>query len=128
MNKSLAQKAADIIEKKYYLFFGSADIATELGVSKYHLIHIFGRHYGCTPGEYLKQIKIKNAAVMLKCSDYSIETVALLSGFASSGYFGKVFRKEMCQSPTEYRFINKNIPITDEEEMLMQQIEMMIHL
>jgi two-component system response regulator YesN len=52
---------------------------------------------------YLNTIKIKEACKLIKSGCTNMTQVAIQSGFNSSSYFCKVFKKEKGISPTEFR-------------------------
>jgi len=56
-----------------------------------------------TPSEYIKQVRIRNAAHLLKESDLPLTRVAHECGFVDSSYFGRIFRRTMGFTPSEYR-------------------------
>ena len=58
---------------------------------------------GMTPSEYIVQVRVRNAAHLLKESDFSLTRIALECGFAESSYFGRIFRRTMGITPSEYR-------------------------
>lgn len=52
----------------------------------------FKKHYGTTPYEYLKELRLNQALFLLKNSDYSITEIAAKVGYHTSGYFAKLFK------------------------------------
>ena len=56
-----------------------------------------------TPSENIKQVRIRNAAHLLKESDLPLTRVAHECGFVDSSYFGRIFRRTMGITPSEYR-------------------------
>lgn len=78
-------------------------IAEHFFISKYHLCRYFRKNLGIPLMTYLNTIKIREACAMIKSGCTNMTQVAMLSGFNSSSYFCKVFKKEKGVSPTEYR-------------------------
>lgn len=72
-------------------------------LSKYHLAREFKRIFGTTIGEYLLKQRISHAKSLLRFSDLSMEEIAVRCGFADSGYFIKVFKKQEKTTPAKYR-------------------------
>ena len=56
-----------------------------------------------TPSEYIIQIRLRNATHLLKESDFSLTQIAMECGFSDSSYFGRIFRRTMGMSPSQYR-------------------------
>ena len=63
----------------------------------------FKKEIGITPIEYLIEIRIKRAKVMLKRRDISITDIAMRCGFNSGAHFATCFRKHLGITPAEYR-------------------------
>ncbi|MFA9388530.1 MAG: two-component regulator propeller domain-containing protein [Prolixibacteraceae bacterium] len=58
---------------------------------------------GYAPNEYLRMVKMKEAARMIKSSDKSMGEISAAVGFSDSNYFGKTFKKHFGFSPSEYK-------------------------
>lgn len=58
---------------------------------------------GCTPLEFIRNIKLKYACALLKKKTTSISEVAYATGFSSPKYFTKCFKEEFGMTPTEYQ-------------------------
>ncbi|MEK6793564.1 MAG: helix-turn-helix domain-containing protein [Spirochaetota bacterium] len=65
--------------------------------------HRFSRETGMAPKEYLLRERIRAAAEILRAGENDITTAAFKSGFASSQYFARIFKRYTGQSPSEYR-------------------------
>jgi AraC-like DNA-binding protein len=83
---------------------GLEEMAEAAKLSKHHFCQAFTKRLGYSPREYLLRRRTEQAALLLKRSALSVQTIALQSGFSDAGYFSKVFRKRMGVSPLEYRF------------------------
>ena len=79
----------------------------ELGISRNHLISLFRKQYQATPVEYCNKLRIEKAAQLIKESDGTILSIALLCGFGSLSTFYQFFKKHIGLTPQEYRKINK---------------------
>ena len=56
-----------------------------------------------SPKTYLKEIRIREACVLLQMTNFPVSEVADKTGFADSLYFSKVFRLMVGKTPTEFR-------------------------
>lgn len=63
----------------------------------------FKKETGITPIEYLIDVRIKMAKLMLKRMDIPITEVALNCGFGNTSHFSSCFIKKVKVSPREYR-------------------------
>jgi len=57
---------------------------------------------GLAPVEYVRSIKLQKAAVLIEKSQYTIREIAFMTGFATPGYFSKLFKAKYDLSPSEY--------------------------
>ena len=80
-----------------------ADIATAAGVCERECFRCFRQELGTTPLATLTDFRLRRAAELLRETDRSVSDIAAACGFATSSYFGKVFRRRMNLSPLAYR-------------------------
>jgi AraC-like DNA-binding protein len=80
-----------------------ADIAAHLGMSAYHLSHIFSRESGFSLSSYLTRSRMEKAQAMLADPRVRVSEVAYAVGFSDANYFAKSFRRHAGCSPSEYR-------------------------
>lgn len=80
------------------------DTLAEVGhINKYYLAHTFKKNMGISPIEYLNQIRIREAKILLDTTDYNIAEIAHISGFSSQSFFAQAFKRTTNQTPTSYR-------------------------
>ncbi|GEC72769.1 Signal transduction histidine kinase [Flavobacterium flevense] len=77
-------------------------LASEIGMSRANLYRKLQAIINDTPVNFIKTIRLKRAAQLLKKSDLYISEIAYMTGFNNQKYFGKCFHKEYGMSPTEY--------------------------
>lgn len=58
---------------------------------------------GITPNEYLKDIRLRKAAEMLKDDDFNVSEVCYRVGIGNPQYFATTFKKKFGISPKEYQ-------------------------
>lgn len=72
-------------------------------MNKYYMVHIFKKHKGIPPINYLIERRIAEAKYLLETTNYPVAKVAQAIGFSSQSYFSQVFRKELGMTPLQYR-------------------------
>jgi AraC family transcriptional regulator len=68
-----------------------------------HLARAFRRHYGCTPGDYVRKLRVESACRRLATSDAPLIEVALSAGFSDQSHFRRAFRRQVRMMPGEFR-------------------------
>lgn len=86
----------------------SRNITLKEIAEKYHLNYHFLSHFikdkiGMSFQEYLNKIRLDRAENMLANSNSNISDIAISTGFSSTSYFNKLFKKKYKCSPSEYR-------------------------
>jgi len=79
-----------------------ADIADEVGVSRYHLIRMFHSEAGTTPHAYLIGRRIEAAKCRLRQGEAPVR-VAATTGFADQAHLTRVFKARVGVTPGAYR-------------------------
>ena len=57
---------------------------------------------GMTPVEYIKSIRMKKAAMLLKQQKFTVAEVMYMVGFSNHSYFSKCFQAEFGVTPKQY--------------------------
>jgi signal transduction histidine kinase/DNA-binding response OmpR family regulator len=83
--------------------FSVKSLANELGVSNSMLYRKIRSLVGLAPNEFIRNIRLKRAAQMLKNKSFTISEVAFNCGFNDLGYFGVCFKKRFGKTPTIYQ-------------------------
>lgn len=78
-------------------------IATRCAMSRRTFTRQFKSAYGCTFGEWLLNHRLVFTQHLLESTDYSIATIAELSGIGAESHFRKYFKKCFNVSPSEWR-------------------------
>nr|MBQ8253129.1 helix-turn-helix transcriptional regulator [Lachnospiraceae bacterium] len=79
------------------------DIAQSVHISKSECCRCFKRCLKITPFEYLIKYRIYSSVRLLINNDDSVSDIAAMTGFNSSSYFNKMFKKYIGTTPSEFR-------------------------
>ncbi|MGD0031199.1 AraC family transcriptional regulator [Paenibacillus illinoisensis] len=79
------------------------DLAEQTGFSPVYLRRSFAARYGCSPKEYLDQLRNEHAIRRLRFTGETITDIARACGYSDVYQFSKTFKKRNGFSPTEYR-------------------------
>ncbi len=79
------------------------ELAKEAGISRFHFGRLFKRKVGLAPHEYLVQLRLERAAVILRSTDLDVASVAHQCGYPHPGRFAQAFRRAYSLSPSAYR-------------------------
>lgn len=104
----LTEKVANYINTTFSEDKSVKEIADTFAINPSHLMRQFKKDYGVTITQYRNTKRISEAKELLFYSDLSITDIGFITGFNSSQYFSKVFRKEVTMSPYKYRKNNNN--------------------
>ena len=58
---------------------------------------------GLAPIEFIRELRIKRAAQLLKSGEYNVSQVTYMVGMSDSRYFSKCFKKVYGMTPSEYK-------------------------
>lgn len=83
--------------------FSVSELAKKAMLSDRHFSRIFTRTYKISPIQYIHQLRLEKAALLLKNSDAPITEIAYLCGFNDSNYFTKHFKQHFGLTPSAYR-------------------------
>ena len=78
-------------------------LARALGVSRFHLSHVFSEKIGQGFSAYLASIRIDCACALLAGTNRSVTEIAAESGFESQRSFFRAFGARCCMTPLAYR-------------------------
>jgi len=81
----------------------AADVARVAGFAPKYFSRLFREHEGTTFEKHLRGLRVERAQFLLASSALDVERVARLSGFGSSQYFCRVFRRATGLTPLGYR-------------------------
>lgn len=102
-NQERIQTMLSFIHQNYRDKISLEEIAASAAVSTRECIRCFQATIKKPPIEYLMDYRIDMAGKLLKKTDLSVTEITYQTGFSSSSYFGKIFRKKTGMTPAKYR-------------------------
>lgn len=92
----------DFLQQNYMKAIQVKDLAKRCSMSLSTFERKFKRHFGNTPSQYIKRLRIEKACEMLR-QGQSIQEAAFETGFCDQSYFTKEFRLVMGITPRQYK-------------------------
>jgi CheY-like chemotaxis protein/anti-sigma regulatory factor (Ser/Thr protein kinase) len=89
------------------------ELGREIGLSRSSLYKKIKSMTGYVPNEFIRVIRLKNAAKLLTAKNYNISEIGYMVGFSSHSYFSKCFYQQFKLTPTEFSEQNKQQPIIE---------------
>jgi signal transduction histidine kinase/DNA-binding response OmpR family regulator/ligand-binding sensor domain-containing protein len=104
LDEELVKKALATVEHNLdNASYSVNELAAELALSRRQLLRKFQSIIGLSPGEFIRSVRLKRAAQLLKNTQYNISEIAEKVGFSSIKYFNQNFKEEFGVAPTQYR-------------------------
>ena len=79
------------------------DIAGAANVHAASVVRAFRAHMSCSPGEYVRRVRIESAKGELTSTDRPVGDIALDAGFYDQSHFTNAFRRATGMTPREWR-------------------------
>ena len=77
-------------------------LANEVGYSSKYMSHFISKELKTTFSDYVKNLRMKRAMLLLEQGITSIKNLAILSGYSDPLYFSKVFKETFGASPKQF--------------------------
>jgi AraC family transcriptional regulator of arabinose operon len=78
-------------------------IANQVNLSPSRLRHLFKKETGKTPAQYLKNLRLQRAALLLTTTFLSVKEIANQVGITNTSHFIREFKRSFGMAPTLYR-------------------------
>ena len=96
-------RAMDILRSGFCGEISLDQLASEACLSKYHFLRLFRAAFGLSPYQYIQQLRIEKATLLLSKTAISIGDLSALLGFENSQSFSRCFFQRTGVYPTQYR-------------------------
>lgn len=102
-DEKLVRKAIGIIEDRLGdSSFNVAALCTRIGIGEKRLQRLVKQQTGLSPVAFIRSIRIKRAAALLRTGKFSVSETMYMVGFSHASYFSKCFIEQFHVSPREY--------------------------
>jgi YesN/AraC family two-component response regulator len=100
------QTALQYIDDNYMNKITLDDVANYVYLNSSYLSQLFKKEMSVPFSDYIEEVRIKHAKLLLKETDYSMNQVAEAVGFSSQNYFTRIFKKSTGLTPIKYRNVH----------------------
>jgi transcriptional regulator GlxA family with amidase domain len=85
------------------------ELSSHCCVSPFHFSRVFKKFTAYSPHQYLLNIRLKHAEMMVRNTHQPLADVCFASGFNSIEHFATTFRQKFKVSPAAYRKVSPRI-------------------
>ena len=96
-------KAKEIVCRNLLGVPKTLEIARRVGVSVFHLCHLFKRDTGMSVSHYANSHRVERTKTLLRDRSKRVAEVAFETGFESVTHFNHIFKKATGMNPKTYR-------------------------
>jgi AraC family transcriptional regulator len=95
--------AEEFLRANFHYPITMRGVAAEMGVHPVHFVRSFRHHFGCTPAEFVRRLRIEWAQSRLLQSDLPVGEIAHAAGFYDHSHFDREFKRAAGCTPAQYR-------------------------
>jgi Response regulator containing CheY-like receiver domain and AraC-type DNA-binding domain len=100
---SVIGKAKEYIKQRFSKYISQEEVAKHVDISSYYFSKLFKEEEGMNFIDYVTNLRIDKAKLLLKEGNVSIKEVCLEAGYTDPNYFSRIFKKVVGCTPTEYK-------------------------
>lgn len=103
LDEKLIQKAIECMEKNMdNTEYNVESLCTDLGIERTKLYRKMQAIVGQTPMEFMRTIRLKRAAQLLKSGKHTVQEISWMVGFNTPRYFSAYFKEMFGMTPSQY--------------------------
>ena len=102
-HQDLIQEVKRILKTEYDKSWTLQKLAKRIGISPYHLHRLFKKNTGISPKQYLNQVRIEQAKLLLLQGEKNNTQISFLVGFNDPSRFYQIFRQVTGLSPLAFK-------------------------
>jgi len=95
-------RTEDFIEAHLGEDFGLAELAANVGMSRYHFCRLFKQSTNLSPHQFVIRRRVERAQQLLKDHRLTMAEIATNLGFSDQSHFARVFRRLVGTTPKRY--------------------------
>jgi AraC family transcriptional regulator len=96
-------RARDLLHARFAESLSLDEIGAEVGIHPVHFARVFRQQFKCTPGEYVRKLRLDAACRLLAFSDRPLIEIALSAGFADQSHFTRTLKRLLQMTPRQFR-------------------------
>ena len=100
---STVEKAKDYLLQHFDQEIHLQTLADHCCVSLFHFARIFKEMLGWSPHQYLSNIRLHHARVLMESTDKPVNDVAMLCGYSNTEHFSTSYRQRFGVAPSRHR-------------------------
>lgn len=100
-------KVKQLLEEEYMKDISLTEISDRLGIHPNYLSTLFKTETGTTYSQYLRALRVKKAADLMRTTNLKVYEIAERVGYSDTASFYRVFKEELGVSPARYK---RNLP------------------
>jgi AraC family transcriptional regulator len=97
------RQVRELLQARFAEHLRHGELAAAVGVHPVHLARVFRRHCGCTPGDYVRKLRVDFAARQLIASEEPLAGIAFAAGFSDQSHFTRTFKRQTGMTPAAFR-------------------------
>ncbi|MFC0470926.1 response regulator [Halalkalibacter kiskunsagensis] len=97
------KKAQSYLKENFTKEIGIESVSEEVDLSVSYFSVLFKQKTGVTFLEYVTNLRIEHACILLKTTDLKTYEIANMVGYNDQRYFSQVFKKRLQVTPSQYR-------------------------
>lgn len=102
LDQEFLMKATDMVKKNLGKEFNVDDLCLEMGMSRSSLYNKIKALTDHSPSEFVRQIRMTEAATLLKSKKFTVAEVSDMLGYSDPKYFTDIFKKHYGMTPSAY--------------------------
>lgn len=97
-----AMQAMTFLETHYMAKISIADMADQMNLDRSYLCRLFRKRVGCSPQQYLTELRLQKAMLLMSEEHCSLSDAAFYVGYSDVASFSRAFRQKYGMPPGRY--------------------------